>query len=130
MKDGATLDGSRIGGMWRATNGETVKIAEAATGDIVALGRLDGVATGAVLGDAGDAELAFPPPPQPVYALAITTADRKDDVRLSGALQKLVEEDPGPGAAPGPGHGRDHAGRPGRDAPARRRWSGWPAPSA
>ncbi len=95
VKDGATLDGSRIGGMWRATNGETVKISEAVTGDIVALGRLDGVASGAVLGDAGDAELAFPPPPQPVYALAITTADHKDDVRLSGALQKLVEEDSG-----------------------------------
>ena len=95
VKDGATLDGSRIGGMWRAVNGENVKITEAATGDIVALGRLDGVATGAVLGEAGAASLAFPPPPPPVYALAITTADRRDDVRLSGALQKLVEEDPG-----------------------------------
>ncbi len=95
VKDGATLDGSRIGGMWRANNGETVKIGEAMTGEIVALGRLDGVSTGAVLGDPGDADLAFPPPPPPVYALAITTADHKDDVRLSGALQKLVEEDTG-----------------------------------
>ena len=95
VKDGATLDGNRIGGMWRAVNGEMTKIAEALTGDIVALGRLDGVATGAVLGDRGEADLGFPAPPQPVYALAITTADRKDDVRLSSALQKLVEEDPG-----------------------------------
>jgi elongation factor G len=31
----------------------------------------------------------------PVYQLAIATKDRKDDVRLSGALQKLVEEDAG-----------------------------------
>ena len=31
----------------------------------------------------------------PVYQLAITTKDRKDDVRLSGALQKLVDEDAG-----------------------------------
>jgi elongation factor G len=95
VKDGATLDGNRIGGMWRASNGEMTKIAEAASGEIVALGRLDGVATGAVLGDAGGADLAFPEPPQPVYSLAITTADRKDDVRLSSALQKLVEEDAG-----------------------------------
>jgi len=95
VKDGATLDGNRIGGMWRAVNGEMTKIAEALTGDIVALGRLDGVATGAVLGEAGEAELGFPEPPQPVYSLAITTADRKDDVRLSAALQKLVEEDTG-----------------------------------
>lgn len=95
VKDGATLDGNRIGGMWRATNGEQVKIGEAETGDIVALGRLDGVPTGAVLGDAGDAALGFPPAPQPVFVVAIHTADRKDDVRLSAALQKLVEEDPG-----------------------------------
>ncbi|CAH2599096.1 Elongation factor G-like protein [Rhodovastum atsumiense] len=94
VKDGATLEGGRIGGMWRAVNGEMTKILEAGSGEIVALGRLEGVATGAVLGEAGDADLAFPPPPPPVYAMAITTADRKDDVRLSGALQKLVEEDP------------------------------------
>ena len=51
--------------------------------------------TGAVLGNVAAAELAFPPPPPPVYALAIGTADHKDDVRLSGALVKLVEEDAG-----------------------------------
>jgi elongation factor G len=95
VKDGATFDGSRIGGMWRATNNEMTKITEAGTGEIVALGRLDGVPTGALLGDAAGVELPFPQPPQPVYSLAIQTADRKDDVRLSGALQKLVEEDPG-----------------------------------
>ena len=32
--------------------------------------------------------------PPPVYALAIATEDRKDDVKLSGALQKLAEENP------------------------------------
>jgi elongation factor G len=95
VKDGATLDGSRIGGMWRASGGEMTKITEAGSGEIVALGRLDGVPTGAVLGDVGNADLSFPAPPQPVYALAVTTADRKDDVRLSAALQKLLEEDPG-----------------------------------
>ena len=95
VKDGATLDGSRIGGMWRATNGETTKITDAVTGEIVALGRLDGVATGACSARPAMPNCISPPPPQPVYALAITTADRKDDVRLSGALQKLVEEDPG-----------------------------------
>jgi elongation factor G len=38
--------------------------------------------------------LPFPPAPTPVYALAVTTTDRKDDVRLSDALRKLAEEDP------------------------------------
>ena len=80
VKDGASLDGARIGGIWRAAGGDPVKVTEAATGEIVALGRLEGVATGAVIGDAGDAVLPFPETPEPVYALAIATADRKDDV--------------------------------------------------
>ena len=94
LKDGASLDGKRVGGIWRAADGDLLKIAEVACGDIVALGRLDGVQTGAVLG--GDpAGLAIPPAHKPVFALAITTVDRRDDVRLSGALEKLLEEDAG-----------------------------------
>jgi elongation factor G len=38
--------------------------------------------------------LPFPQTTPPVYALAVATTDRKDDVKLSGALHKLVEEDP------------------------------------
>jgi elongation factor G len=94
VKDGASLAGARIGGIWRAGATDPVKTAEAASGEIVALGRLESVATGAVIGDAGDAVLGFPDPPEPVYALAIATAERKDDVRLSAALRKLTEEDP------------------------------------
>ena len=94
LKDGATLDGKRIGGMWRAADGDLVKIAEAAAGDIVALGRLEGVQTGAVLGGRVSGLVIAAPPPQ-LFALAITTVDRRDDVRLSGALEKLLEEDAG-----------------------------------
>ena len=94
LKDGATLDGKRIGGMWRAADGDLVKIAEAAAGDIVALGRLEGVQTGAVLGGRMSGLVIAAPPPQ-LFALAITTVDRRDDVRLSGALEKLLEEDAG-----------------------------------
>jgi len=93
VKDGATIDGIRIGGIWKAPAGEQTKAAEANTGDIVALGRMEGVATGAVLGDVGSARLPFPPPPAPVFSLSIVTADHKDDVRLSTALKKIVEED-------------------------------------
>ena len=93
IHDGATLDAGRIGGVLRFPGNEPQKVAEAGEGDLVALGRLDQVATGATLGSAGET-LPFPEPPAPVYALAIATADRKDDVKLSGALQKLLEEDP------------------------------------
>ena len=94
LKDGVTLAGSRLGGIYRMPGGEATKVAEAHMGELVALGRLESVATGATLSPAGAAEaLAFPTAPEPVYAMAITTSDRKDDVKLSGALQKLVEED-------------------------------------
>jgi elongation factor G len=38
--------------------------------------------------------LTWPELPPPVYALAISTEDRKDEVRLSAALRKLAEEEP------------------------------------
>jgi elongation factor G len=91
IKDGATLNGVRLGGIYRMPGAEAEKAPEAVAGDVVALGRLEGIATGASVGAAE--ELAFPPPPPTVYALAIHTADRKDDVKLSGALQRLQEED-------------------------------------
>ncbi|WP_431270585.1 elongation factor G [Dankookia sp. P2] len=92
VKDGAQLDGHRVGGIHRFPNGEAQKVPEAATGEIVALGRLEGVTTGATLG--ADAPLDFPQPAAPVHALAVVLEDRKDEVRLSGALQRLAEEDP------------------------------------
>ncbi len=95
IRDGASLGGTRLGGIYRFLNGELTKVPEAQAGDIVALGRLDGVATGATVSPAAAAEpLPFPQPTPPVYALAIATTDRKDDVKLSGALHKLAEEDP------------------------------------
>ncbi|MGH7041295.1 MAG: elongation factor G [Acetobacteraceae bacterium] len=94
VKEGASLGGSRLGGIYCMPGGEMSKAAEAVAGEVVALGRLDPVATGATISTTGTpAPLAFPTPPTPVYALAIATTDRKDDVKLSGALQKLLEED-------------------------------------
>ena len=94
IRDGAILGGTRLGGIYRAGASELVKSTTAVAGDIVILGRLDGVVTGQTVSPGANPEpLAFPAPPTPVYALAIATADRKDDVRLSDALRKLTEED-------------------------------------
>ena len=94
IRDGMTLAGSRLGGIYRMTGGETAKTTEARAGELMALGRLETAATGTTLSSSGGAEaLPFPAPPEPVYAMAVTTSDRKDDVKLSGALQKLAEED-------------------------------------
>ena len=95
IKDGATLGGTRLGGIYRMPGGELAKITEAVEGEVVALGRLDGVPTGATVSPSGTPEqVPFPEPPQPVYSLAISTSDHKDDAKLSGALQKQREADP------------------------------------
>ncbi len=93
VKDGATLSGSRVGGVFRFPGADPVKAASAEAGEVVGLGRLDEVATGATIGADSPEALPFPTPPAPVYALAIATTDRNDDVKLSGALHKIVEED-------------------------------------
>jgi elongation factor G len=99
IADGATLNGNRLGGIYRFTNGELAKVPEAKQGDVVVLGRLETVPTGATLALLGAANgsaeaLPFVESTPPVYSLAIATTDRKDDVKLSAALHKLAEEDP------------------------------------
>jgi elongation factor G len=94
LADGATLNGSRMGGVYHVSGGEPVRVPSAQAGELVALGRLE-AATGSVLGLHDPSEiLDFPPPPTSVFALSIATKDRKDDVKLSTAIHKLVEEDP------------------------------------
>jgi elongation factor G len=94
LREGAVLNGVRISGINLVSDGELLKVAEADTGELVALARLETLPTGAIIGDAGVKGLAFPEPPPPVYALTLATADRKDDAKLAAALHRLVEEDP------------------------------------
>jgi elongation factor G len=75
--------------------GEQRPAGEATTGAIVALGRLETARTGDTLG-AGDDVPTLPRADvlKPMFALAIRTKNRNDDVKLSSALAKLTEEDP------------------------------------
>ncbi len=99
VADGATLsDGktsARAAGVFRPLGSQITKVPKADAGEIVALGRLEGIATGALLSATGKEQSAadWPKPPAPLFALAITAEKRVDDVKLSGALQRLGEED-------------------------------------
>jgi elongation factor G len=68
----------------------------AKAGETVALGRLEKALSGQTLSTdkAGTTQIAAPEPPQPVYGIAIAVKDRKDEVKLTGALARLMEEDP------------------------------------
>ncbi|TAN65599.1 MAG: elongation factor G [Magnetospirillum sp.] len=92
--DNQVVDGSRIGGLYAMTGGTATKAAKAGPGDLVAFGRLDPVATGAVLGADADGMAAWPEPLKPLFAFALATEKKGDDVKLAAALTKLSEEDP------------------------------------
>ncbi|MFO1048922.1 MAG: elongation factor G [Geminicoccaceae bacterium] len=94
VKDGTTLADMRVGGVYRINGGQQQNVGSAAAGEIVALARLDGARTGAVLSSAGAEELPSPPSPRPMYAFAVTAANRNDEVKLSAAFAKLTDEDP------------------------------------
>jgi elongation factor G len=102
LADGADLvmpDGqkSRAGGLSQVQGSALKKIAEAPVGDICAIGKVEQAAAGQILSTTGQPQAvrATARPRRPLFAVALAAKNRNDDVRLSGALNKLVEEDPG-----------------------------------
>ncbi len=101
IQDGIELTTSggrtvKVSGMYRLLGRDQSRIATAGEGETVALGKLDDAMTGDTLvaGKAPAAALFVPAAVQPVFSVAIRPRERKDDVKLSAALHKLVEEDP------------------------------------
>jgi elongation factor G len=94
VHDGMTLNGVRVGGVLRMTGAATEKLSVAGPGELVALARMEGIATGTALAAGKAPELPWPELPKPVYGLAIAAEKRNDDVKLTPAIAKLVEEDP------------------------------------
>ena len=95
LKDGVTLNGERVGGVFRLLGAKHEKVSDAKAGEVVALGRMENVSTGDLLRENGGerAEL-WPDALPPLFALAIHAHDRGDEVKLLGALTKICEEDP------------------------------------
>ena len=97
LKDGMSLGGRRIGSINTLFGQTANKVSEAAAGEIVALGRMDGVRTGdflAASGAAPDKPAALDVPVlEPVYAFGIHAEKRDDEVKMSDALGKLLDED-------------------------------------
>ncbi len=99
--DGAELvgpDGSvgRVSGVFRVVGQHTAKRDTAEVGETVGLGKLDGAQTGMTLstGKTSPVQVVKLEPPEAVLGTAVASAERKDDVKLSAALSRLLEEDP------------------------------------
>ena len=100
LKDGAVLHGAdggeaRIGGISSLSGDKQAKRNAATEGDTVALARLEHVRTGETLSTAkaGAGRSAIEALP-PVYRMAIAAEDRKDEVKVTAAIARLIEEDP------------------------------------
>ncbi len=99
--DGTTFitpegDAGRVSGVFKLLGQTSEKRGTAAAGDTVALGKLEHARTGDTLtaGKQAHPPVAHVVPYAPVLAIAIAAKERKDDVKLGQALNRLIDEDP------------------------------------
>jgi elongation factor G len=99
--DGTTFqsgdsEAGRVAGVFKLVGQTSEKRGPANVGETVAFAKLDKAKTGDTLtaGKQAHAAVAKIEPYPPVLAIAISAKERKDDVKLGQALNKLAEEDP------------------------------------
>ncbi|HEX5749680.1 MAG TPA: elongation factor G [Archangium sp.] len=95
LQEGDTLANSRVGGVQRVHGTKQTAAGTAREGEVVTVSRVDALRTG----DLADAQgtltpKGWPLAAPPVHQLAIVAEKRTDDVKLTSALSRLVEEDP------------------------------------
>lgn len=97
LQENDTLNGDRAGGFYQLMGQTQKRLQTAHAGDIFAVSRLEHANTGdtLMLSDSPSVELPTAEVLDPMYALAIAPENRSDEVKLSSALSKLLEEDPG-----------------------------------
>ncbi|MDA7947371.1 MAG: elongation factor G [Hyphomicrobiaceae bacterium] len=100
FSDGVTVytddEDERISGVFTLMGQDPVKGGDAGPGSTVALGRMESIKTGAALGlEKGSVpKIETPAAPSPVMGLAVAAAERKDEVKMTEAIAKIIEEDP------------------------------------
>ncbi|MGR4064042.1 MAG: elongation factor G [Vulcanimicrobiaceae bacterium] len=85
----------RSGGLYRLQGKKQEAVPEAGPGSIVAIARLESVATGDTLTSNGH-KVLLPRPPhgEPVFAVAIKPKERIDEAKIFQMLARIVDEDP------------------------------------
>jgi len=100
IDDAAELESAsgaaKVSGIYSLLGQKASKRGAASAGETVALGKLEVVKTGDTLVAKGASapKIEVPKPPQQVLQKVVQPTERKDEVKLSAALAKLVEEDP------------------------------------
>jgi elongation factor G len=97
FSDGQTAEGERIGGIFTMLGHQQHKQPKAGAGETLAFGRMEKLRTGRLVTPSGKAPAdpaSWPEPIKPLYSAALQAENRQDEVKLTGAIQKLTEEDP------------------------------------
>lgn len=96
VEEGMQLGGMRVGGVYKLLGQQMEPLGRAGAGSVVALARMEEARTGQVLTNGAHSAPTLPTaaPLPPLFAYAITAANRNDEVKLSSALFKLTDEDP------------------------------------
>lgn len=97
LNDGMALNQVRVGGIYRLIGSQQLSLTAASAGEIVAISRLGNIKTGQTLTNnplRTSRDLPEAKALEPVFAQAITPQNRQDEVKLSSAIAKLLEEDP------------------------------------
>lgn len=101
IADGSIIYGSdgqeaRVAGVVALLGQTQTKLIKALTGEIVGISRLESISTGETIGtDRGNTkQLSARDNAPSLFGKAISVHDRKDEVKLTQALTKLIEEDP------------------------------------
>ena len=81
----------KLGPILEVQGESTQAVETAGPGDIVAIAKMDELHTGTVLGELEIPQAHFP---SPMVSLAVLPKSRGDETKLSGALHKVLEEDP------------------------------------
>lgn len=101
IADGSPIFGSdgqetRVGGVVALLGQTQTKLPRASVGETVGLSRLEKISTGETIGTAKGktTQLLAGGKAPPLFGKAISVHDRKDEVKLTQALSKLIDEDP------------------------------------
>jgi len=85
----------KIGHLFKVMGKDTKEVKQAVAGEVIALAKVEEIATGNVLhADSTAMFRVMPAMPTPMYSLAVTPKSRGDEQKISTVLARLAEEDP------------------------------------
>ncbi len=94
LKDGSAVNGGRVSGLVALQGEARVKTECAEQGELVGIPRIDDLAAGDFIVDGELKRRDDNGVRSALFSQAIFAANERDEVKLSAALQKLIEEDP------------------------------------